>query len=388
MTMNDSGRTRAVRIAALHWRLDSHRITWSDASGWCAALPSQRRLVRDFSKSKRRSARNRPLRVRWCAPAASFDRVIVRLTQRTRDSPSTRFRHPQSAMIGSCSRRQPLRSRNWRRSGNPRLPWMTKHATPLDVSPRQRLDDACLSGFGVVADPPLRTDRRGCTALPRWRRTYAGKSTNCSAALCRRWRRGERPETNRRAMLDPSTKVPAWLYVGEGDVPERGAHLKGDVTGGGAFGGGALPPGAPRKGMTARFSRGPGPSSSRPQLTFSMTMAFSGRPDLNGPIAPCDDGRSCPHVHAVRYSPEHRITPARRQGIQLGVVRRYDVEPRVAAVGGPERAMPTQPRLFCRPLPASLNHRIMRRLQLVIRRRVAATARRTRNHAMKTACRL
>ena len=88
---------------------------------------------------------------------------------------------------------------------------------------------------------------------------------------------------------------------------------------------------------------------------FSMTTGFSGASDLNGPTAPVGVSpmRSI-DVHALHDVAEHRVAPAGRHRVEVGVVDQVDVELRIAGVRRSPRASPTVPRLFCRPLPDSL----------------------------------
>ncbi len=85
-----------------------------------------------------------------------------------------------------------------------------------------------------------------------------------------------------------------------------------------------------------------------------MTIGFSGASDLNGPHrAGGDHAHAIDHFHAFDDAAEDRVAPARGQRVELGVVREVHVELRVRAVRRAEQAMPTVPRLFCRPLPDS-----------------------------------
>jgi len=191
-----------------------------------------------------------------------------------------------------------------------RLPWMTKHATPLDVSPRSASTMRVFSGFGSSSPTTLRTDRRDVQRFPRWRRTYAG-SRRTARPPAARWRRGERPRQTGGPCSIRRTKVPAWLYVGGGDVPDGGAP-EGDVTGVVHSAVARCRPARLRKRHDRAIHRGTWAELvAPPSSTFSMTMAFSGASDLNGPIAPvATTPILSSHVHAVRYSPEHRNNPS------------------------------------------------------------------------------
>ena len=65
------------------------------------------------------------------------------------------------------------------------------------------------------------------------------------------------------------------------------------------------------------------------------------------------DADAVDHFHAFDDAAEHRVAPARGQGIEIGVVGDVDVELRIAGVRAGARARPTVPRRFLRPLPAS-----------------------------------